>query len=63
MKTTDRRYTAPASPPPLVSRPVRAASPIAAPLLCIRCADGLGHASRGLVSFGWGRVALSRARR
>jgi hypothetical protein len=57
MQTTARRYTTPATPPPLVSTPVgpmRAAA--AAPLLCIRCGAGSSRARGALVSFGWGRV-------
>lgn len=64
MQTTARRYTTPATPPALVSRPlaeVRIGA--SAPVLCIRCGDAERRAATDLVSFAWGRTAPPRSRR
>lgn len=63
METTARRYSTPATPPRLVARPEAASSAVHAPVLCLQCAGGSGHAAPSLVSFAWGRVSPSYLRR
>lgn len=63
METTARRYSTPVSPPRLIVRAGGESTASVTPVLCLRCGGGAGHAVPRLVSFDWGRVALSNLRR
>jgi hypothetical protein len=59
--TTARRYTSPATPPPLTTREPLAATP--APLVCLRCGYNSGAGAVPLVTFAWGGLTRSRPTR
>lgn len=58
MESTTRRYATPAQPPMLSSRSASSNNVSAAPIVSFR--GKTGRAPRNLVTFEWGRVAVSR---
>lgn len=64
MKNIKRRYTTPATPPPLGTRPATAQPGSGhAPILSFRRELTYGRAIPGMVTFGWGAVVLPNSRR
>lgn len=63
MESIKRRYTTPATPPPLVDRPPQRPAGVNAPLFSFREGQSRGRTGPAMVTFGWGPVILSRLAR